>query len=419
MSVGSKGLTVLVAGVVVAAGAVYWPQYLDGYFPGWTARTAGLRASLPFAGHEAPQASRPQSATNVREAAIAARPPVPVDIDRVQRGPMAVRVDAVGMAQPIATVSIKTRADAQIENIFVSDGAAVKQGDILVKLDSRQIEAQIKQTEATIDKDRAQLEGATRDVVRLTDLLARGSGTQLNLDNARTIESAAKATLAADQALLENQRVQLTWYTLTSPITGRVGTFAAKAGNIVRSGDNTATGILATIVQTAPIYVAFSVPQTTLANIREAIARGDGEVVATPQGGTRSVTGKIAVLDNTIDSATGTIMLRAIFNNEGDVLWPGQLCNVRVTLRTDPDVVSVPRTATQSGQDGNFVYVVEDGKAKLRPVKVGRFQDGRDVITDGLKGGETIVSDGALLLVDGIRVDVRRNQADASKKDAT
>ena len=419
MSVGSKGLTVLVAGVVVAAGAVYWPQYLDGYFPGWTARTAGLRASLPFAGHEAPQAARPQTATNVREAAIAARPPVPVDIDRVQRGPMAVRVDAVGMAQPIATVSIKTRADAQIENIFVSDGAAVKQGDILVKLDSRQIEAQIKQTEATIDKDRAQLEGATRDVVRLTDLLARGSGTQLNLDNARTIESAAKATLAADQALLENQRVQLTWYTLTSPITGRVGTFAAKAGNIVRSGDNTATGILATIVQTAPIYVAFSVPQTTLANIREAIARGDGEVVATPQGGTRSVTGKIAVLDNTIDSATGTIMLRAIFNNEGDVLWPGQLCNVRVTLRTDPDVVSVPRTATQSGQDGNFVYVVEDGKAKLRPVKVGRFQDGRDVITDGLKGGETIVSDGALLLVDGIRVDVRRNQADASKKDAT
>ena len=419
MSVGSKGLNVLLAGVVVAAGAVYWPQYVESYFPGWTTRTAGLRASLPFGKHEPAQAARPQNVANAREAAIAARPPVPVEIDKVQRGPMPVRVDAVGMAQPVATVSLKTRIDAQIEKIFVPDGAAVKQGDILVKLDSRQIEAQIKQTEANIDKDRAQLEGATRDVGRLTDLLGRGSGTQLALDNARTIEAAAKATLAADQALLENQRVQLTWYTLTSPITGRVGTFAAKAGNIIRSGDNTATGSLATIVQTAPIYVAFSVPQTTLASIRDAIALGEGEVVATPQGGTRSVKGKIAVLDNTIDSATGTIMLRAVFNNEDDTLWPGQLCNVRVTLRTDPDVVSIPRTATQSGQNGNFVYIVTDGKAKLQPVKVARFQDGRDVIIDGLKGGETIVSDGGLLLVDGIRVDIRRAQADASKKDAT
>ena len=125
------------------------------------------------------------------------------------------------------------------------------------------------------------------------------------------------------------------------------------------------------------------------------------------------------MLDNTIDSATGTIMLRAVFDNRDDVLWPGQLCNIRVTLRTDPDVVSIPRTATQSGQNGNFVYIVENGIARVRPVKVGRFQDGRDIITEGLNGGETIVSDGGLLLVDGIRVDVRRTQADASKKDAT
>jgi multidrug efflux system membrane fusion protein len=409
-----------VLGLGAAAGAVYWPQYVENYFPGWTQRTATVRTSLPFAKAPEPtQAlSRPGN-SDARQAAIAARPPVPVDIDKVQRGPMPVRVDAVGTVQPVATVAIKTRIDAQIEKIFVADGAAVKQGDVLVKLDSRQIEAQIKQTEATIAKDRAQLEGATRDVNRLTDLFSRGSGTQLALDNARTTEAAAKATLASDQALLENQKVQLTWYTLNAPIDGRVGTFAAKAGNIVRSGDNTVTGTLATIVQTAPIYVAFSVPQATLASIREALARGDGEVRATPQGGTKSTVGKIAVLDNSIDSATGTIMLRAIFENTDDVLWPGQLCNVRVTLRTDPDVVSIPRTATQSGQNGNFVYIVDNGIAKLRPVKVARFQDGRDVIVEGLTGGETIVSDGGLLLVDGIRVDVRRAQADASKKGAT
>ena len=224
--------------------------------------------------------------------------------------------------------------------------------------------------------------------------------------------AATKAVLAADQALLENQKVQLSWYTLIAPITGRVGTFNAKAGNIVRSGDNTATGIIATIVQTSPIYVAFSIPQTVLGEVRDAIATGQSEVRATPQGSKRSAVGKIAVLDNTIDAATGTIMVRALFENADDVLWPGQLCNVRVTLRIDPDVVSVPRSATQSGQQGNFVYIVENGIARSRKVNVGRFQDGRDVILEGLKGGETVVSDGALLLIDGSRVDIRKEASE-------
>jgi RND family efflux transporter MFP subunit len=264
----------------------------------------------------------------------------------------------------------------------------------------------------------AQLEAANRDVLRLQDLFGRGSGTQLALDNARTALAAANATLAADRALLENQKVQLTWYTLSAPITGHVGTFTAKAGNILRAGDNTVTGIIATIVQTSPIYVAFSVPQATLAGLREAMAEGNGEVRATPQGGTRTAAGKISVIDNTIDTTTGTIMLRAVFPNETETLWPGQLCNVRVTLRTDPDVVSIPRSATQSGQNGNFVYVVENGVAKVRPIKVSRFQDGRDIVTEGLNGTETIVSDGGLLLVDGVRVNVRNNQASASQKGA-
>ena len=199
---------------------------------------------------------------------------------------------------------------------------------------------------------------------------------------------------------------------------GRVGTFTAKAGNIIRTADNAATGVLATIVQTEPIYVAFSVPQVSLAPLREAVDQGGGEVVATPQGGKKSSTGKIAVLDNAIDPTTGTITIRAVFNNADETLWPGQLCNVRVTLRTDPDLVSVPRTATQAGQIGNYVYVVEDNVARLRKVKVGRFQDGRDVIIDGLKGGETVVSDGALLLADGSRVVVQNDKGqDQSKKE--
>lgn len=387
--IGKTRLSFMVLGAVALAGGVYWSQT--------------QKAPTPAAG----QAQGQGPGAN-RAGVIANRPPVPVTVDTVQKAPMAVRVDAVGMAQPVASVSLKTRVDAQIETIHVADGAYVKAGDKLVKLDSRQIEAQIKQTEANIAKDTAAVEQAERDVARLTDLFGRGSGTQLNVDNARTQLAAARAVLAADEALLENQKVQLSWYTLTAPITGRVGTFTAKAGNIVRAGDNTATGIIATIVQTSPIYVAFSIPQTTLPQVREALQNGQGEVRATPQGGQRTATGRISVIDNTIDAATGTIMIRALFENTDDILWPGQLCNVRVTLRTEPETVSIPRTATQSGQNGNFVYVVENGVAKMRPVKVGRFQDGRDVIVEGLQGGETIVSDGALLLIDGARVEIRK-----------
>ena len=404
MSTRTKGLSLVALAAAGVIAGVYWPSKIESAFPGWTERTAGLRTALGGAAPAPKEAPAPTTRAN----AALARPPVPVNIDTVQRGPMAVRLDAVGVVQPIASIALKTRIDAQIEKIFVSDGAQVKAGEALVKLDSRQIEAQIKQTEANIAKDLATLEQAQRDAVRTNDLAGRGAGTQTKADDALTQVAATKATLAADQALLENQKVQLSWYTLNAPITGRVGTFTAKAGNIVRSGDNTATGVIATIVQTSPIYVAFSIPQVALADVRDAIAAGRGEVRATPQGGKRTAVGKIAVLDNTIDVATGTIMVRAMFENADDILWAGQLCNVRVTLRTDPDVVSIPRTATQSGQTGNFVYTVENGIARSRKVSVGRFQDGRDIILDGLVGGETIVSDGALLLIDGSRVDIRK-----------
>jgi RND family efflux transporter MFP subunit len=400
---GAKAITLLIVAGAAVGAAVYWPAPVEERFPGWVEKTAALRAYLPGA-----EANVPKKTANAGPAqgrpAVVQRPPAPVDTDVVQRGPMPLRVDAVGSVQPIATIAIKTRIDAQIDKIFAADGATVQEGDTLVKLDSRQIEAQIRQTEANIAKDQAAIDQANRDVARAGDLFAKGSGPQLNLDNFKTALTAAKAVLAGDQALLENQRIQLSWYTLKAPITGRVGTFNAKAGNIIRAGDNTATGILATIVQTSPIYVSFSVPQIVLAQLREAVERGEGEVVATPQGGTKSAKGKIAVLDNTIDPTTGTITIRAVFDNPGDILWPGQLCNVRVTLKTEPDVVSVPRTATQSGQIGNYVYLIENNVAKLRKVKVGRFQDGRDIILDGLSGGETIVSDGALLLADGSRV---------------
>ncbi len=335
------------------------------------------------------------------------RPPVNVRIAKAERGALPLMTEAVGTVQPIASVALRSRIDAQIDSILVADGAAVKAGDVLVKLDSRQIEAQIKQAEATLAKDRTTLEQAERDVVRFSELVARQTGTQVALDNAKTAAAAARAAIMGDQAQIENLNVQLSWYTIKAPITGRVGTFSQKAGNIIRSGDATATGTLTTIMQTTPIYVSFSVPQRLLSDLRDAATRNDSEIIATPQGSAKSVKGKLAVIDNQIDPATGTITVRGSFENPDEVLWAGQLCSVRIQLRVDPNVVSVPREAVQSGQNGNYVYIVEEGTARVRPIELGRFQDNRQVILKGLNGDETVVVDGALALTNGARVETR------------
>jgi RND family efflux transporter MFP subunit len=418
MKVAKVARTLIVLAVVTVAAIVVWPQAAERVMPGSGERAAALRTYLPkmvvdkLPAYAKAGGSEPTRVAASAPSGPATRPAVPVNIETASRGPMPYRIDAVGTVQPIASIALKARVDAQIDKIFAADGAVVKAGDVLVKLDSRQIEAQVKQTEATISKDEAAIEQSMRDVTRYQDLFSKGSGTQINLDNAKTSLASGKAQLAADQALLENQKVQLSWYTLVAPISGRVGTFSAKAGNIIRAGDNTATGTLATIVQTAPIYVTFSVPQIVLSDLREAVARGVAMASATPQGSTKAANGKIAFIDNTIDAATGSVSVRAVFENADDFLWAGQLCNIRVTVRVDPDVVSIPRTATQAGQIGNYVYVVENGVARVRNVKVLRFQDGRDVISEGLNGNETLVTDGALQLVDGGRVNIKKSDTE-------
>lgn len=418
----TKALVTVALGLVVAA--LIWPSTIDRWFPGWNPKAQAVRSHLPasIAGmlpdQPKPSASAQTASGGAQNAAGgrgsaggANRPPASVRVATAQRGPQAVRAEAVGTVQPIASVAIRSRVDAQIESIQVSDGAAVKAGDVLVKLDSRQIEAQIKQAEAALARNQALLEQAERDVRRFAELVSKQTGTQVNLDNARTSVASSKAAILGDEAQIENLKVQLGWYTIRAPIPGRVGTFSQKAGNIIRSGDGTATGTLTTIVQTTPIYVAFSLPQRYLSDLRNAMSAQDSEVLATPQGATSPMKGRIAVIDNAIDSATGTLTVRAVFDNPDEILWSGQLCSVRVVLRTEPDAVSVPREAILIGQSGNYVYVIENGVARVRPVTIGRSQDGRDIIQTGLKGGESVVIDGSLNLQNGSRVDVRSVEA--------
>ncbi len=390
----------MIAACVTGLGATafYWPAISD-------FRANAQQAEAPRGDAARPPGQQAQQGSGQGQGQ--ARPPVSVRIAPVVRGPMPLTAEAVGTVQPIASVAIRSRVDAQIDSILVADGAPVKAGDILVRLDSRQIEAQIKQAEAALAKNRTTLEQAERDVARFSELVARQTGTQVSLDNAKTAAAAARASIMGDEAQIENLKVQLSWYTIKAPISGRVSTFSQKAGNIIRAGDSSATGTLTTIVQTPPIYVAFSVPQRLLGDLRDALSREDSEVSVTPQGTTKSVKGRLAVIENTIDAATGTIIVRAAFNNPDEILWAGQLCSVRMTMRVDQDVISVPREAVQAGQAGSFVYVIEDGVARVRPVQLARFQEGREIVTSGLKGGENVVVDGALALTNGARVEIR------------
>jgi RND family efflux transporter MFP subunit len=415
----SRSLIGLVV-VLILAGLI-WPGAADRVLPGAGAGFASIRstlglnaflpdyASAPAGGSVAqtPAAPQGQRGGGGRGGSGAGRPPAPVVLDTATKGPVAVVVEAVGAVQPIATVALKSRVDAQVQEIRVADGAVVQAGDVIAVLDSRQIQAQIKQAEASLARNMTTLEQARRDVGRFEELVARASGTQVNLDNARTQVAAAQALIMGDQAQIENLKVQLSFYTIRAPINGRIGSVGVKAGNIIRAGDNNPTGTLGTIIQIKPIYVAFSIPQRLLPDLRESVTADVSLVEATPQGARTSARGKIAFVDNTIDIATGTVIVRARFENADEFLWPGQLCNLRITLRTEDNVVSIPRNATQAGQVGSFVYVIEKGVARVQQVRIGRTQEGRDIVTEGLKGGESIVVEGALGLVNGARVEPR------------
>jgi RND family efflux transporter MFP subunit len=316
---------------------------------------------------------------------------------------MPVRFDTIGVVQPVSSVVLRSRVESQVMDVLVADGATVKEGDVIIKLDQRTVEAQIKQAEAQLARSQAQLEQAQRDVRRFEQLMANDAGSRVNLDNSRTQMVTLQAQIQSDQAALENLKVQLGFYTIRAPISGRIGVVGVKPGNIAKIAENSTP--FATLIQISPIYVAFAVPQKLLVELRSAMADGTASVTATPQGTTKSATGKIAVIDNSVDNASGTITLRAMFENDNELLWPGALCNVRVTLRTEANAIVVPREAVQTGQAGNFVFVVQDGIAKVRPVTLDRALEGEAIISSGLKAGENVVTDGQLLLTDGARVE--------------
>lgn len=407
-----------------ALGATYWAATTATVLPGPLAgaqselrRLTGLK---PPASQQAAQPGAGQPGTPGRQGAAGGppqRPPVAVLVERADKRDVPVRIDAIGTVQTQATVNVRSRVESQITEVAFTDGAKVNAGDLLFKLDSRQIEAQIAQAEANIARDKASLRAADADLKRAELLARRDFATEQRIDTQRAVVDGLKASIIGGQAGLDNLNVQRSFYTLSAPISGRIGSAGLKAGNIAKTGDG--SPLLATINQISPIYVAFAVPQRFLPELRQAITDNTAEAIATPQGISRTAKGKIGFFDNAVDTQTGTITLRAVFENADELLWPGALCNVQITLRTEPGRVTVAREAVLPGQQGTFVFVVEDNVAKARPVTVDRTVDGRIVVTSGLNGGEVIVIDGGQQLGNGGRVTIRNAPAAAPSAGTT
>ncbi|WP_439574714.1 efflux RND transporter periplasmic adaptor subunit [Phreatobacter sp.] len=328
-------------------------------------------------------------------------PPVAVALARADKRDMPIVIEAVGTVQAIASLQIKARLDTQVVQVHVAEGASVKEGDLLFTLDDRVLRAQIAQIEAQILRTRAQLEQATRDRERLVDLARRNVATDVARDNAITNVKAVEAQLAADEANRESLRTQLSYTRITAPITGRIGSIAAKPGAFVRPAD---TAAMTTINQLDPIYIAFAMPQATFYELRSLLGGSPQDIRVEATAGGKSATGVIAFVENQVDLATGTVTAKARMENGAEQLWPGSFVPVKVTLGMQPNAIVVPASAMQAGQNGPFVFTVSDGVAQVVSVQVARRLGDEVIIASGLNGGEQVVTSGQLRIVQGSRV---------------
>lgn len=344
------------------------------------------------------------TACNRHQASAPAAAAVPVSVARAVQKPMPVQLSTIGTVQPIISVTVRSQVDGTIERVNFAEGQDVKAGALLFVLDRRPFAAELQKAEAALAKDRAMADAARRDEQRYATLVARGLIAQQQYDQARANADALEATVAADAAVVQNARIQLAYTEIRAPIAGRTGAVLAQQGNLV-TAQNTA---LVVINQIKPIYGVFTVPERDLAEIQRRRAAGPVEVQAAPRNGRPPVRGTLSFIDNRVDPATGTIQLRATFDNADAALWPGEFVDVIVTLSVDPAAIVVPAEAVQTGQDERYVFVVmPDETVEMRPVTVAREVGGEAVIATGLAAGDDVVTDGQLRLTPGTRVAVK------------
>jgi multidrug efflux system membrane fusion protein len=337
--------------------------------------------------------------------------PIPVVTATATRQDVPLTVDGIGTVQALNTVNIRPMVDGPLTEIRFKEGQDVQAGDVLAVIDARTYQASFDQAVAKKAQDEATLENARRDLARYDKLAKSQYTTAQQADTQRSTVAQDEALLRQDQAQIDTARTNLSYTTIRAPVAGRTGIRQVDLGNIVHGTDTTPITVVTTL---KPIAVVFTLPQQTLPEVSEAIeasrSQGGPAVVALPQtgeSGSQDVlgTGKVAVLDNEVDQNTGTIKLKAIFPNQHLSLWPGAFVNVRLSLRVDHDVVTVPTAAVQRGPQGAFVFMVNpDETVSRHPITVSRQTEDVAVVSSGLSPGQVVVSDGASRLTDGSHI---------------
>ena len=334
---------------------------------------------------------------------------VPVRIGQVVQKPVALQIRNVGTVQAYTAVTVRALVAGEIMQVHFREGQDVAKGDLLFTIDPRPYQAALAQAEAALARDRAQEANAAADAQRYEDLVAKDYVTRQQYDGVIANQKALGATVRSDEAALERARLDLAYCSIRSPIDGRTGAVMVQVGNIVKSNDAT----LVAINQVVPIYVSFAVPERDLAEIRKRQAQGKLTVQAEDAATNQPISrGELTFVDNTVDRATGTIILKATFANPDRALWPGEFVNAVLTLATDQNAVIAPTSAIQNGQQGTYAYVVKaDQTVESRPVTVARNAPEGAVIAKGLAPGETVVTDGQLRLSPGAKIEVVTGQA--------
>src|SRR5262245_46092013 len=332
---------------------------------------------------------------------------VPIEVGHAVQKSMPITIQGIGTVIAASTVAVRAQITGEMTSVNFKEGEDVEKGQVLVTLDKRPFEAALQQAKASLDKDVAQAQNARAQAARYQDLLQRGIATREQVDTMRTQAAALEAAVEADRANVETAQVQLTYATITAPMSGRTGLLQIHPGNLVRAQD---TQPIVTINRITPVYVSFAVPEAQLPALKRYVA-AQGTLPATALAPTETgppSSGSINFIDNAVDPTTGTIKVKGTFPNADRRLWPGQFVNVTVTLTSDPKAIVVPSTAVQTGQQGLYVFVVKpDQTVELRTVTTARIAGDETVIQSGVSAGDTVVTDGHLRLVPGSRVSIK------------
>jgi multidrug efflux system membrane fusion protein len=366
---------------------------------------AGAVAAAACSGGEAAPSTPPAGGGRGGAAAQV----VPVTTAPVVQKSVPLSVQGIGTVIAASTVVVRAQITGELTSVNFIEGDEVQQGQVIVTIDKRPLEAALQQSQAALDRDVAQAANARAQAARYQDLLQRGIATKEQVDQILANAAALEATVALDRANVENAKVQLQYATIRAPLTGKTGLLQVHPGNLVRATDTTP---IVTINKITPVYVSFSVPEAMLPDLKRYMARGKLSVTALPPNDQAApATGLINFIDNAVDPTTGQIKVKGTFPNTDRRLWPGQYVNVSVTLSTEPNAIVVPSLAVQTGQQGSYVFVVKpDQTVDLRVVNVERTSGAQSVIRTGLKPGEIVVTDGQLRLNPGTKVSVKKSE---------